>query len=102
MWQHGNVAARPQRLGLVVNNNERVGTVRAYRVKTVITEDHQVTATLPEDAPPGEAELLVLVNDISETDDSKDLAAYRRAIREYEKSGQKSVPFDQILREMGL
>ena len=76
--------------------------MRAYRVKTVISEDHQVTATLPEDAPPGEAELLVLVDDVPEVNDPEDLAAYRRAMKEYEESGRKSVPFEQICREMGL
>lgn len=76
--------------------------MRAYRIKAVITENHQVTAILPEDAPPGEAELLVLVDDSPETDDPEDLAAYRRAMKEYEETGRQSIPFDRICRERGI
>ena len=74
----------------------------AYRLKTVITEDHKVAATLPEDAPPGEAELVVLVDTIPEVDDPEDLAAYRRAMKAHEESGRKTFPIEDVAAELGI
>ena len=74
----------------------------AYRVEAVVTADHHVTAIVPDDVPPGVAELLVLVESVPVVNDPDDLALYHRGMEEYEAGGRKTFSIEAVAAELGI
>ena len=74
----------------------------AYRLRTLIPENHQVT--LPGNIPAGEAELIVLLDAdrVPEVDDPEDLAAYRQARKEHEETGGRTFTIEETAAELGI
>ena len=73
--------------------------MQAYRLKTIIGEDHRIE--VPAEIPPGEAEVIILVPDeaIEALEDRVDVEAAERILDDPE---EVPMPYEQARKDLGL
>lgn len=69
--------------------------MQAHKVKVTIPEDHQLEIRLPEDFPPGPAEVIVLAARPEENDSRRSMMAALSELRELRRTPEE----EQILED---